>query len=82
MTEPAPLSTPLVVGVPRETKLGEHRVAITPDGVHELVNHGVSVLVEHDAGHGSSIADADFAAAGAEILPTADAVWDRWGADD
>ncbi len=39
-----------IVGVPRETKPGEHRVAITPDGVAELVAHGVDVLVEHDAG--------------------------------
>jgi len=79
---PAPLAAalvtgPLVVGVPRECKLGEHRVAITPDGVHELVSHGVAVLVEHDAGVGSSIADGDFAAAGAEIVATADDTWGR-----
>jgi len=72
------VSLPLSVGVPRERKLGEHRVAITPDGVHELVNHGVTVLVEHDAGAGSSIADAEFAAVGAEIVTTDDA----WGRAD
>lgn len=77
MTDAAALSSPLVVGVPRETKLGEHRVAITPDGVHELVNHGVTVLIEHGAGAGSSIGDADFAAAGAEIVAAADEAWDR-----
>ncbi len=67
----------LTVAVPRERKLGEHRVAITPDGVHELVNHGVTVLVEHDTGAGSSIADADFAAAGAEIVASAGDTWSR-----
>jgi alanine dehydrogenase len=77
MTPPAPLAAPLVVGVPRETKLGEHRVAITPDGVHELVTHGVTVLVERDAGADSSITDADFAAAGAEIVANANDTWDR-----
>ncbi len=68
---------PLVVGVPREQKLGEHRVAITPDGVHELTVHGAPVIIEHDAGAGSSISDADFRAAGAEIAATADDVWSR-----
>ena len=77
MSDLTPLSLPLAVGVPRERKLGEHRVAITPDGVHELVNHGVTVLVEHHAGAGSSIADGDFAAAGAEIVATADDTWGR-----
>jgi len=70
-------ATPLTVGVPRERKLGEHRVAITPDGVHELVSQGVTVLVEHDAGAGSSITDHDLAAAGAEIVATAEATWDQ-----
>ena len=74
---PHPLAAPLIVGVPRERKLGEHRVAITPDGVHELVSQDVTVLVEHDAGVGSSIADGDFAAAGAEIVPTAADTWGR-----
>jgi len=67
----------LVVGVPRETKEGEHRVAITPDGVHELVSRDVEVLIERGAGAGSSIVDADYAAAGAELVDAADAVWTR-----
>jgi alanine dehydrogenase len=46
------MTAPLAVGVPRERKEGEHRVAITPDGVHELVVHDVPVVVEHDAGAG------------------------------
>jgi alanine dehydrogenase len=73
------VSEPLVVGVPRETKDGEHRVAITPDGVHELTVHGVPVVIEHDAGVGSSIADDDYRAAGAEIVTVADDVWARAG---
>ncbi len=71
------MTVPLTVGVPRERKEGEHRVAITPDGVHELVVHDVPVVVEHDAGVGSSIADDDYRAAGAEIASATDEVWAR-----
>ena len=63
------------VGVPRELKDNEYRVAITPAGVRELVVHGHSVLIEHDAGVGSSIPDNDFERAGATIVPDADAVF-------
>ena len=63
------------VAIPREVKNNEFRVAITPSGVHELVRHGHEVLVEKDAGVGSSIRDADFVAAGATILPDAEEVW-------
>jgi alanine dehydrogenase len=63
------------VGVPREVKNHEYRVAITPAGVHEFVRHGHEVFIEQDAGTGSSIPDADFVAAGAQMLPTADDVW-------
>jgi alanine dehydrogenase len=63
------------VGVPREIKNHEYRVAITPAGVHELVRDGHEVVLEKDAGAGSLIPDADFVAAGAQILPTADDVW-------
>jgi alanine dehydrogenase len=63
------------IGVPREVKNNEYRVAITPAGVHELVRRGHSVVIERGAGVGSSIPDADFAAAGATILPQADDVW-------
>jgi alanine dehydrogenase len=71
------MKTLLTVGVPRERKDGEYRVAITPDGVHELGVHGVPVLVERDAGAGSSITDDDFAAAGAELVDDAADVWSR-----
>jgi alanine dehydrogenase len=63
------------VGVPREVKPNERRVAITPAGVRELVGDGHEVIIEHDAGVGSSIPDDDYVAAGATILPDADATW-------
>ncbi|MFH7598513.1 alanine dehydrogenase [Streptomyces racemochromogenes] len=63
------------VGIPREVKNNEFRVAITPAGVHELVRNGHQVFVEQNAGVGSSITDAEYVAAGAEILGTADEVW-------
>ena len=64
------------VGIPKEVKNHEYRVAITPSGVHELVRAGHQVFVERDAGIGSSIPDADFTAAGAVILPGPDEVWE------
>jgi alanine dehydrogenase len=63
------------VGIPREVKNNEYRVAITPAGVHEMVRSGHQVVIENDAGVGSSIPNEDFVAAGAAILPTADDVW-------
>jgi alanine dehydrogenase len=63
------------VGVPKELKNHEYRVAITPAGAHELSRAGHQVFLEEDAGTGSAIPDADFVAAGATILPTADDVW-------
>jgi alanine dehydrogenase len=63
------------VGIPREVKNHEYRVAITPAGVNEFVRHGHEVFVESSAGEGSSITDDEFAAAGATILPNADDVW-------
>ncbi len=76
---PAPRSQGTVidvkVGIPREVKNNEFRVAITPAGVHELVRGGHQVYVERGAGVGSSIADAEYTGAGATILDTADEVW-------
>lgn len=63
------------VGVPREIKTAEYRVAMTPDGVRELERHGIEVFVETHAGEGASIADADYVAAGATIVPTAADAW-------
>ncbi len=63
------------VGVPKEVKNHEYRVAITPIGVHELTAHGHQVYVQQGAGEGSSIHDEEYAAAGAQIVPDADAAW-------
>ena len=63
------------VGVPREVKTAEHRVAMTPDGVRELERHGINVYVEAGAGEGASISDEDYIAAGADIVPTAADAW-------
>lgn len=65
----------MIIGVPKEVKNHEYRVAITPIGVHELVAHGHEVVIQTGAGVGSSVPDEEYAAAGAKILPDADAVW-------
>jgi alanine dehydrogenase len=67
----------LTVGVPREVKDNENRVAITPDGVRELAHRDVPVLVESGAGTMSSIGDDEYRGAGAEIVPDAAEVWSR-----
>jgi len=64
------------VGVPKEVKNHEYRVAITPAGVHELTSSGHQVFIETGAGLGSSIPDRDFEAAGAKILDDAGSVWE------
>src|SRR6266545_3807437 len=63
------------VGVPRELKDHEYRVAITPVGVRELTDAGHQVLVEHDAGTGSSIPDDDYVHVGAKIVAGPDELW-------
>jgi alanine dehydrogenase len=63
------------VGIPKEVKDNEYRVAATPEGVRELVRAGHRVAVQASAGDGSAIGDDQFAAAGADILPDADAVF-------
>jgi alanine dehydrogenase len=63
------------VGVPREVKEQEYRVALTPAGVHELVRHGHQVLIETQAGAGSSIPDGEYVEAGAQIVPAAADAW-------
>jgi alanine dehydrogenase len=70
---PAPAIT--TVGVPKEIKTLEHRVAMTPDGVRELERHGINVFVESGAGEGASISDDDYRAAGADIVATAAEAW-------
>ena len=63
------------VGIPKEVKNNEFRVAITPAGVHELVRNGHDVVIEANAGMGSSITDDEYVTAGAKILDTAADVW-------
>ncbi|WP_016701535.1 alanine dehydrogenase [Actinoalloteichus spitiensis] len=63
------------IAVPREVKNNEYRVALTPAGVLELTGLGHDVLVETGAGQGSAISDAEYHAAGAKILDTAEDVW-------
>jgi alanine dehydrogenase len=65
------------VGVPTEVKPDEYRVALTPTGVRELVDAGHVVLVQEGAGEGSAIADADFHAQGARIVPDSDSLYDE-----
>ncbi len=67
----------MIVGVPKETKTEEYRVALTPVGVRELTARGHEVVIEQGAGIPSSITDEDFEAAGAEMLPKALDVFDR-----
>ena len=63
------------VGVPKEVKNHEYRVALTPVGVHELTQHGHEVCVQTGAGLGSQIPDEEYVAAGATMLDDADDVW-------
>jgi alanine dehydrogenase len=65
----------VIVGIPKEVKDNEYRVAATPEGVRELVRAGHRVVVQAGAGEGSAILDASFAGSGAEILAGADAVF-------
>jgi alanine dehydrogenase len=70
---------PNVIGVPKEIKPDENRVAIAPSGVHYLTERGHVVLIEKGAGFGSGIGDAEFRDAGATLVDDAREVWDRSG---
>src|SRR5258708_38061447 len=65
----------MIVGVPKEIKTAEHRVALVPAGVESLVGDGHSVLVEQGAGIGSGFADEAYRAAGGTLVPRAADVW-------
>jgi alanine dehydrogenase len=69
----------VIVGVPKEVKDNEFRVALTPEGARELASAGHDVLIEHEAGAGSNIPQDRYEKAGARIVATADDVWS--GAD-
>jgi alanine dehydrogenase len=66
----------MLVGVPKEIKNHEYRVAITPAGVQEFALRGHQVLIERQAGVGSSISDQEYETAGAKLVDSAEAVWD------
>lgn len=67
----------MVIGVPKEIKNNENRVAITPSGVLQLVKSGHQVFIETNAGLGSGFTDAEFVSAGGQIVPTASAAWSK-----
>ena len=67
----------MIIGVPKEIKTLEFRVALTPAGVRELVKNGHQVLIESGAGLGSAISDSQYQSEGAEIVPSAKDVWQR-----
>ena len=60
----------MIIGVPKEIKNNENRVAATPSGVSELTKRGHTVYVQSTAGNGSGFSDDDYVQAGAQILPT------------
>ncbi|MDW8050858.1 MAG: alanine dehydrogenase [Armatimonadota bacterium] len=65
----------MVIGVPKEIKTDEYRVAMTPSGVEVLVQHGHRVLIERGAGEGTGISDSEYEAAGACVVDNAADVW-------
>jgi alanine dehydrogenase len=67
----------VIIGVPREIKNNEFRVGMTPGGVREFVRHGHQLIVEKNAGEGSSFTDGEYLGAGAELVDTAAEVFDR-----
>lgn len=66
----------MIIGVPKEIKNNENRVALTPAGTKELVKRGHTVYVQSTAGDGSGFSDDDYQSAGAEILPTIEATYE------
>jgi alanine dehydrogenase len=75
--DPANPEAAMIVGVPKEIKTDEYRVAMIPVGVEELTRAGHKVVVQASAGQGSGIPDDDYARHGAEIVPAAETVWQR-----
>ena len=67
----------MIIGIPKEIKNNEFRVSATPAGVHAYVAAGHQVLVEKNAGKGSAILDQEYLAAGAQIIDSADEIWQK-----
>ena len=66
----------MIIGVPKEIKNNENRVALTPAGAKELVKRGHSVYIQHTAGEGSGFPDSEYEQAGAQVLPTIEATYE------
>jgi alanine dehydrogenase len=67
----------MIIGVPKEIKTNENRIALVPGGAESLVQAGHTVFIEQGAGEGSGFPDSAYEAAGAKILATADEVWQK-----
>jgi alanine dehydrogenase len=71
------LGAAMIIGVPKEIKIGENRVGLTDASVQQLVSEGHQVFIEKDAGLGSRITNEEYEKAGARLLPSADEVWKK-----
>src|SRR5689334_4292807 len=67
----------MIIGIPKEIKDNEYRVALPPNGARELVRHGSKVVVQTGAGAGSAFSDEEYVKAGATIVQTAEETWSR-----
>jgi alanine dehydrogenase len=67
----------MLIGVPKEIKTNENRVALVPAGAEDLINRGNEVIVEKGAGEGSGFSDEAYRTAGATIIDSVDEVWER-----
>ena len=72
----------MIVGVPKEIKQDEYRVAMLPVGVEELTRRGHKVLIEAGAGTGSGLPDSDYVQAGAELIEGPAEIFARYGLDE
>ncbi|MBN1335212.1 MAG: alanine dehydrogenase [Deltaproteobacteria bacterium] len=76
----------MIIGVPKEIRAQEERVALTPSAARTLVRAGHAVLIQQGAGHGSGLTDDEYIRAGSEIVPSAEDVWSRadlvWKVED
>ncbi|RJE74214.1 alanine dehydrogenase [Reichenbachiella sp. MSK19-1] len=66
----------MIIGVPKEIKNNENRIALTPAGAKELLKHGHHVYIQHTAGEGSGFPDEEYLSVGAKILPTIESVYE------
>ena len=67
----------MIIGVPTEVKKDESRIGLRPVGAEVLIKHGHQVFVQRDGGLGSGFSNAEYEAAGATLLDTAEEIWDK-----